>query len=112
MIGADNACYKKTLLLENKENKRVLRIPLDERYRPDIKNNLKDQLNVDLTGFAAKVPLGSVPKGNYRFGMLVEDRCSRQKLVGYSNWVLQTQEQSMNVTEEKENDIDGGKGRQ
>ena len=112
VIGADNACYKKTLLLENKENKRVLRIPLDERYRPDIKNNLKDQLNVDLTGFAAKVPLGSVPKGNYRFGMLVEDRCSRQKLVGYSNWVLQTQEQSMNVTEEKENDIDGGKGRQ
>lgn len=112
VIGADNACYKKTLLLENKENKRVLRIPLDERYRPDIKNNLRDQLNVDLTGFAAKVPLNCVPKGNYRFGMLVEDRCSRQKLVGYSNWVLQTYEQSMNVTEEKESDIGSGKGGQ
>ncbi len=62
---------------------------------------LKDQLNVDLTGFAAKVPLGSVPKGNYRFGMLVEDRCSRQKLVGYSNWVLQAGDESGQVKEEK-----------
>ena len=112
VIGADNACYKKTLLLENKENKRVLRIPVDERYRLDIRKNLIDQLNVDLTGFAAKVPLKSVPKGIYRFGMLVEDRCSRQKLVGYSNWVLQAGEQSMNVTEEKESDIGSGKGGQ
>ncbi len=89
IIGADNACYKKTLLLQNKENMQVLKIPLDERYRPDIRNNLKDQLNVDLTGFAAKVSLDSIPKGSYRFGMLAEDQCSRQKLVNYSSWVLQ-----------------------
>lgn len=101
IIGADNACYKKTLLLQNKENTRVLKIPIDERYRPDIRNNLRDQLNVDLTGFAAKVRLDSVPKGNYRFGMLVEDRCSRQKLVGYSNWILQAGDESGQVKEEK-----------
>lgn len=101
VIGSDNACYKKTLLLQNKESGKVLKIPLDERYRPDIKKNLSDQLNVDLTGFAAKVPIGSVPKGDYRFGMLVEDRCSRQKLVGYSNWVLQAKEASGQVKEEK-----------
>lgn len=89
VIGADNACYKKTLLLQNKESMKVIRIPLDERYRADIRNNLKDQLNVDLTGFAAKVRLDSIPKGTYRFGMLAEDRCSRQKLVNYSSWVLQ-----------------------
>ncbi|MGN1180661.1 MAG: glycosyltransferase [Suilimivivens sp.] len=92
IIGADNACYKKTLLLQNKENMRVLRIPPDERYRPDIKNNLKDQLNVDLTGFAAKVRLADIPKGTYRFGMLAEDQCSRQKLVNFSSWVLQAGE--------------------
>lgn len=89
IIGANNACYKKTLLLQNKKNGELLRIPIDERYRPDIRNNLKDQLNVDLTGFAAKVQLGSIPKGTYRFGMLTEDRCSRQKLVNWSSWVLQ-----------------------
>ncbi|MGN0376590.1 MAG: glycosyltransferase [Suilimivivens sp.] len=92
IIGADNACYKKTLLLQNKENMRVFRISLDERYRPDIKNNLRDQLNVDLTGFAAKVRLADIPKGTYRFGMLAEDQCSRQKLVNFSSWVLQAGE--------------------
>lgn len=89
IIGADNACYKKTLLLQNKENMHVIKIPLDERYRADIRNNLKDQLNVDLTGFAAKVQIDSIPKGTYRFGMLAEDKCSRQKLVNYSSWILQ-----------------------
>lgn len=89
IIGSDNACYRKTLLLENKGNRKIIRVPLDSRYRPDIRNNLKDQLNVDLTGFAAKVRLSDIPKGEYRFGMLVEDKCSRQKLVNWSSWVLQ-----------------------
>ena len=92
IIGSNNACYKKTLLLQNKENRQVLRIAAEERYRPDIKNNLKDQCNVDLTGFAAKVQLDSIPEGVYRFGMLAEDRCSRQKLVNWSSWVLQVGE--------------------
>ena len=90
IIGADNACYKKTLLLQNRANGQLIRIPVDERFRPDIKNNLKDQLNVDLTGFAAKVRLNDIPEGTYRFGMLAEDKCSRQKLVNWSSWVLQT----------------------
>ena len=89
VIGSDNACYKKTLLLENKENGQVIRIPLDIRYRPDIRKNLKDQLNVDLTGYAAKVRLSDIPKGLYRFGMLAEDGCSRLKLVNWSSWTLQ-----------------------
>jgi hypothetical protein len=89
VIGADNACYKKTLLLKNTENNRVIRIKPDERVREDIRDNLKDQLNVDLTGFAAKVKLDSIPKGTYRFGMLMEERYSRQKLVNYSSWTLE-----------------------
>lgn len=92
IIGSDNTCYKKTLLLENRANGRLIRIPVDERFRPDIKKNLKDQLNVDLTGFAAKVRLNDIPKGTYRFGMLAEERYSRQKLVNWSSWVLQTGE--------------------
>lgn len=91
VIGADNACYKKTLILQNKENLQVIKVPVDDRYRQDIKNNLKDQLNVDLTGFAAKVQLESIPEGIYRFGMLAEDRCSRQKLVNFSSWVLKVE---------------------
>lgn len=91
VIGADNACYKKTLLLQNKENMKIVKIPIDDRYRLDIKNNLKDQLNVDLTGFAAKVQLSRIPEGIYRFGMLAEDKCSRQKLVNFSSWILKVE---------------------
>lgn len=89
VIGADNACYKKTLLLQNKTSGEVLCIQTEQRYRQDIKNNLNNQLNVDLTGFVAKVRMSSIPKGSYRFGMLMEDRCSRQKLVNWSNWAFE-----------------------
>ena len=89
IIGADNACYKKRLLLKNQQNDGIFAIPIENRYRPDIKNNLKDQLNVDLTGFAAKLRKDKLPEGTYQFGMLAEDMCSRQKLVNWSNWVLE-----------------------
>ena len=89
VIGADNACYKNKLLLKNKENGAVLGIPMEQRYRQDIKNNLKDQLNVDLTGFAAKLQKNALTPGVYQFGMLASDQCSRQKLVNWSNWVLE-----------------------
>lgn len=89
IIGSDNACYKKRLLLKNKKDGRIWQIPVDNRYRPDIKNNLQGQSNVDLTGFAAKVKKDAVPEGVYQFGMLAEDKCSRLKLVNWSSWVLE-----------------------
>ncbi len=92
VIGADNACYKRYLLLKNKENGQVWSITLDDRYRQDIKNNLADQINVELTGFAARIYKEDIPLGVYQFGMLAEDKCSRQKLVNWSNWVLEVRE--------------------
>lgn len=89
VIGADNACYKKKLLLKNQMDNHVWMIEVDNRYRKDIKDNLKDQINVDLTGFAAKMRREEIPAGIYQFGMLAEDKCSRQKLVNWSNWVLE-----------------------
>ncbi|MCM1134622.1 MAG: glycosyltransferase [Clostridium sp.] len=89
VIGADNACYKKRLLLRNKETGRTWAVPVDNRYRQDIKNNLEGQENVDLTGFAAKMRRNTIPAGVYQFGMLAEDMCSRQRLVNWSNWVLE-----------------------
>lgn len=92
VIGSDNACYTKRLLLKNKKDDRVWMIEVDDRYRKDIKNNLEGQLNVDLTGFAAKMRKEEIPAGIYQFGMLAEDQCSRQKLVNWSNWVLEVTE--------------------
>jgi len=91
VIGADNACYKKRFLLRNKTNNQVIGIAAEARYRQDIENNLPDQVNVGLTGFAAKLPKKAVPAGIYQFGILAEDCCSRQKLVNWSNWVMEVE---------------------
>ena len=72
-----------------------LLIPVRDCYRPDIDGNLKAQLHTELTGFAAKVHLLDIPKGQYRFGMLMEDGCSRQKLFSYSSWVLRAGEEQV-----------------
>lgn len=93
VVGADNGCYKRTLILQNLENGEIIRIPVESQYRRDICDNLKDQVNVELTGFAAKVRLADVPRGCYRFGMLAEKRFSRQRLVGFSNWLLRVEEE-------------------
>lgn len=89
VIGADNACYQRTLLLQNKKSGEIICIPVEDEYREDIKKNVSDQFNVDLTGFAARVRTEDIPEGSYRLGMLAEDKCSRQKLVNWSNWLFE-----------------------
>ena len=107
VIGSDNACYKKQLLLRRitdgnqqtlgnsaeKEEKMpepvIYSISIEKKYREDIKANLKDQMNVDLTGYAAKLKPGAVPPGRYQFGMLAKDACSRVKLVNWSSWTIE-----------------------
>lgn len=89
IIGSDNACYKKKLLLKNSDSQKIWSLAVESRYRKDIKDNLKDQVNVELTGFVARMRRGQIPEGVYQLGMLAEDKCSTQKLVNWSNWVLE-----------------------
>ena len=107
VIGSDNACYKKELLLrrigdgnqqavENSAGKGekmpkpvIYSISIEKKCREDIKANLKDQVNVDLTGYAAKLKPGAVSAGKYQFGMLAKDACSRVKLVNWSSWTIE-----------------------
>ena len=105
--GSDNACYKKELLLrritdgnqqalgnsvrndEKMSQPIIYSISIEKKYREDIKANLKDQMNVDLTGYAAKLKPGAVQAGRYQFGMLAKDACSRVKLVNWSSWTIE-----------------------
>ncbi len=98
VIGADNACYDRRLVLRQLveretadgsgkayvPEKSVYSMPAQDWYRPDIKAKLEGQINVDLTGYRVRLMKGSVPVGLYQIGMLVIDRTSRQRLV---NWV-------------------------
>lgn len=107
VIGSDNTCYKKELLLrritdgnrqtsantveedEKMPQPAIYSISIEKKCREDIKANLKDQVNVDLTGYAAKLKPGAVPAGKYQFGMLAKDACSRVRLVNWSSWTIE-----------------------
>ncbi len=97
VIGADNACYDRRLLFRGFEEqtaadgertlmpgRAVWSVPVNDWYRPDIREKLSDQINVDLTGYRVRLTGGELPAGEYQLGMLVLDRTSRQRLV---NWV-------------------------
>lgn len=92
VIGGDNACYRRSLVLQEKESGKLLLISVEDQCRQDIYDSVENQIHVKLAGFAARVRLRDVPRGNYRVGILHEDRCSRQKLAGFSNWGLQAGE--------------------
>lgn len=104
VLGDNNACYERTVLLrstgnteENNEEKKentdettaVYGVPLKEQYRPDLEENLPDQVNVALCGFRIELKKGVVPEGSYRVGMLVRNRVNGGKLMNWSNRVVQ-----------------------
>lgn len=89
VIGSDNACYERMLLLKSRENKKVWALPVENQRRPDIQEHLKDQINVELTGFAAKLKCTELSPGTYQLGMLARDKCSRQRLVNWSSWTIE-----------------------
>lgn len=88
VIGSNNACFERTLLLRNLDDFKVYGVEVNIEYRPDIRNNLKDQVNVDLTGYTAKIYKDSLPKGNYQFGMYMKDNTSSLRLHNWSNWTI------------------------
>ena len=89
VIGADNACYARKLLLRRvMENGlvdvHVYEVPVEDWYRPDIRQATEDQIHTEMTGFKARIPKGALPAGDYQLGIYAADRTSRQRLV---NWV-------------------------
>lgn len=89
VIGADQAVYDRMLLLRPEGEKSPLyEIATERAYRPDIAENLTDQINDELTGFGAVIRKDALPKGRYQIGMLALDRTSRQRLVNWSDVIL------------------------
>lgn len=98
VIGADNACYDRRLLLRRLDRRAsadggtevmvpetgVYSVPVGDWYRPDIRGKLADQIHVDLTGYRVRLAKGELAPGVYQLGMLAIDQTSRQRLI---NWV-------------------------
>ncbi len=119
VLGDNNACYEKTLLLwkqegaeengetpgstahdESAEGKGCRTAPdggkvicgwkLEGQYRPDLAENLPDQKNVALCGFWVKLMPDALPQGRYRIGMLARNRVSGLRLVNWSSRFVET----------------------
>ncbi len=84
IVGSDNACYTRYLLLRNVVNHDLMyAFDIQDWYRPDVESNLHGQVNVAMTGFKCRIPEGILPKGEYEIGMLVAKHLSRERIV---NW--------------------------
>ncbi|MCR5093056.1 MAG: glycosyltransferase [Lachnospiraceae bacterium] len=98
VIGADNACYDRRLLLRRITEQetsdtgtrvivadaQIWSVPVNDWYRPDISAKLPDQQNVELAGYRVRIGQKDLPAATYQLGMMVLDRTSRQRLL---NWV-------------------------
>ncbi len=109
VLGDDNACYEKSLILWRQKTKgtgrpkgpdptaedEVYEIKLGEQYRPDLEENLPDQKNVALSGFHVKLEAGVLPDGLYRVGAAARNRVTGLKLVNWSSRYLKTGDESV-----------------
>lgn len=84
IIGSNNACYEWKLFLQEEEQGRLFQVPLKPQYRPDIAQNVPDQKNVDLSGFALRIPEGKLPPGNYRVGLYAKKKLSHEQIIRWT----------------------------
>lgn len=84
VLGDDNACYEKILLLKKSEEE-IFGALVDESYRPDLQENMPDQENVALSGFQIYFEEGAPPAGDYLVGMCARNRVTGLRLVNWSN---------------------------
>jgi len=88
VLGDDNACYEKRILLTDEDGKSFA-LPVEEQYRPDLVENMRDQMNVGLSGFWMDLSLlkdkSILPRGIYRIGMIVRNRVNGLRLYNNSN---------------------------
>ncbi|MCH5343129.1 MAG: glycosyltransferase [Acetatifactor sp.] len=100
VLGDNNACYDFALLLVRHGEElsdpdaypdsceKALAISLMGQYRPDLVENMSDQVNVGLCGFWVKVSAENTEPGRYWIGMTAKNRVTGLRLVNFGNrWV-------------------------
>lgn len=88
VLGDDNACYSKRLLLRSAEGE-CYSVELDGQYRPDLIENMPDQTNVGLCGFCLEWEEGTLPAGNYWLGVMAQNRVNGTGIINWSNRMVE-----------------------
>lgn len=86
VLGDDNACYDKYLLLKDRDGK-IESLLLQGQYRPDLEENMPDQKNVALSGF--EVHLSEDILSGKLLGAAAVNRITGLKLLSFSNFVCE-----------------------
>ena len=101
VLGDNNACYDKVFLLGRIEKEKgfwreepleIYAVALLEQYRPDLEENMPDQVNVGLGGFMLEMGNGVLPGGRYRIGLGARNRVTGTKILNWSNRVWEVAE--------------------
>ncbi len=87
VLGDNNACYDKKLVL--KSEKGVYCLALTGQYRPDLMENMPDQTNVGLCGFRLEWEEGALPVCNYQVGVMALNRINGTGLINWSNRMVE-----------------------
>ena len=85
VLGSDNSAFDTELLFRNtKDSSIVFAMEQTHQYRIDLVENMPDQVNVGLGGFAVEFGKNALPVGEYEVGMLASDRTSKLKLYWFT----------------------------
>ena len=84
VIGSDNSCFSRHILLKNVDNEEIYELPCGEVFRPDLEKNVVDG-HVSLCGFALVISKKDLPEGNYQVGCMAKSLISRQRLCRFVN---------------------------
>ena len=76
--GWDNADYTYHAYLEGEGRRYIL--PLERRYRSDVEEIYRDQINVGLSGLAGRIAKEAIAPGEYSLWIEARSRISRQRL--------------------------------
>ncbi|MCM1045106.1 MAG: glycosyltransferase [Candidatus Gastranaerophilales bacterium] len=88
VLGDNNACYEYKLLLRQSEE-RTYEVSLIGQYRPDLEENMPDQVNVGLCGFHIRLTGENIDPGRYRIGLAAYSKVSGLKLMNFSERFLE-----------------------
>jgi len=94
VLGDDNACYDFYVVLskeaQNLGEAYVCRVK--GKYRQDLEENMPDQKNVALCGFAIENGEDVALSDEYQIGMIAVHKISKIKLLNFSGWYLRGKE--------------------
>lgn len=85
VLGDDNSNYEFSLILRHSEKEESFILPFERQFRPDLAENMPDQIHVELAGFWVEVSGLKLPAGKYTIGVLARNQVTRLRLVNWSN---------------------------